>query len=459
MFFSSFKIIHFIGIGGIGMSAIAELAYELGYVVQGSDIRKNNNLIRLEKKGISINIGHLGNNIKTAEVVVYSSAIDHRNPEIIEANASEIPLYSRAEFLSILMKDKRSITISGTHGKTTTTSIIGQLLQDDAIDPTVVSGGIMNINNSNLIFGNGDWMVVEADESDGSFLILPSEISIITNIDNDHLDYYKSMKLLKDAFIKYANNTPENGCLIVCIDDEGVQSILNDIKVKRLISYGFSEKANYQVSFIKTSLLGSIFSVKCNLPDTYLDEEFFIPMHGEHNINNAIASIVVARILSIDIKKIKNKLRYFPGIQRRFTKIGDKNGVIYFDDYAHHPKEIQSVLSAAKKIKHNKIVTVFQPHRYSRIIELYDGFCESFKETDYLLIAPIYSAGELILENITNRTIANDIKFIDKDCIKYFMDNKNLKILLKSIVKNGDIVIFIGAGDISSIAREIVQDI
>jgi|TARA_B110000305_G_scaffold43084_2_gene45108 UDP-N-acetylmuramate--alanine ligase len=459
LFFSSFKIIHFIGIGGIGMSAIAELAYELGYVVQGSDIRKNNNLIRLEKKGISINIGHVGKNIQTAEVVVYSSAIDKSNPEIIEANARSIPLYSRAEFLAIVMKDKRSITISGTHGKTTTTSIIGQLLKDEAIDPTVVSGGIMNINKSNLIFGNGDWMIVEADESDGSFLILPSEISIITNIDNDHLDYYKSMTLLKDAFVKYANKTQENGYLILCIDDIGVQSILGDIMVERLISYGFSKKANYQVSFIRNESLGSIFSLKCNLPDIYFDEEFFIPMHGDHNINNAVASIIVAKILSIDIKKIKSRLKDFPGIQRRFTKIGDKDGVIYFDDYAHHPVEIQAVLSAANKIKHNKIVTVFQPHRYSRIIELYDGFCSSFKDTDYLLIAPIYSAGELATKAITNRTIANDIKFIDKDCIKYFMSNENLKILLKSIVKNGDIVIFIGAGDISSIAREIVKNI
>ena len=459
MLFNGFKKTHFIGIGGIGMSAIAELAHELGYKVQGSDIKKNNNLIRLEKKGISINIGHRSKNIHNADIVIYSSAIDHENIEIIEANAKGIPIYSRAEFLAIIMKDKRSITISGTHGKTTTTSIIGQLLQNDTIKPTVVSGGIMNINKSNLIFGNGDWMVVEADESDGSFLILPSEISIITNIDNDHLDYYQSMESLKDAFVEYANNTPENGYLIVCIDDEGIQSIRNDILVEKLITYGFSEQANYQISYNESQSMGSIFSVKCNLPDVYFDEEFFIPMHGDHNINNAVASIIVAKILNINIKEIKSRLKIFPGIERRFTKIIDKNGVMYFDDYAHHPKEIQAVLSAAKKIKHNKIITVFQPHRYSRIIQLYEGFCDAFRETDYLLIAPIYSAGELIKKNITNKTIANDIRYVDKDCIKYFIDNENLKLLLKSIIKNGDIVIFLGAGDISLIAREVIEGI
>ena len=446
--------IHFIGISGIGMSGIAELMRDKGYIIQGSDISLNENTKRLKKKGIKFFLGHNKKNVNSADVIVYSSAIKKNNPEIKEAIKNKIPLLSRADMLGDLMKNKKSIAIAGSHGKTTTTSFVGNILSQANLDPTIVNGGIINSLSKNNRFGKGDWMVVEADESDGSFLKLPHQISIITNLDIEHLDFYKSKANLINSFENFITRLPFYGVSIVCLDDKNLRHLIKKIKTRNIITYSTKDKkADVFVYDIVCSNTSSSFKLSINnkiIKQT--KKRFTLNAVGNHNILNATASIIASKIVGVDNISINKALKNYIGVKRRFTFLNKKNKAFIYDDYAHHPTEILATLDTAKYLQNN-IVVIFQPHRYSRTKILMKDFINTLSKINILIILKTYAAGEKKIRGATSKDIFERLKKINKNVL--YLDNTNNlnKFLLEHTYKDNTII-FMGAGSITNIAKK-----
>ncbi len=452
------EIIHFLGIGGIGMSGLAQVMKTMGFKIQGSDQNKNKSTSNCVKAGIKVFIGHSKNNIKNATIVVKSSAIKDNNVEIKQAKKRKIPIYSRAEVLANVVSLKKNIIITGSHGKTTTTSLVAKILSDQKLDPTIINGGVINSFNSNAKLGKGEWAILEADESDGSFLKLPINYSIVTNIDFEHIDYYKNYKNLENAFIQFINKTPPIGKSLICIDNKNIKKILTQIKNKNILTYGFHKEANYRISNPRYNADHSLFNLhykNFNNSRTII-KNINLKLIGEHNILNAAAAAAVCINLGVKIDIIKKALKNFSGVQRRMTKIFTKNKNEFFDDYAHHPTEISSILDGLNKAYNKrKIITVFEPHRYSRVASLKQAFSKSFLQSDLVLICPLYPAGE---KRNLNFNLFNFAKLISKNSKTQVVLVKNQQELSNYFKKNlisDEIIIGMGAGSISQWMREL----
>ena len=461
-FMKDLGTIHLIGIGGIGMSSIAEVLINLGYKITGSDIALNKNVQRLQELGVKIYIGENAKHLKDASIVVISSAIKNNNVELNAAYVKRIPVIRRADMLAELMRFKKSIAIGGTHGKTTTTSLISAILDNAKYDPTVVNGGIIEAYGSNARLGKGDWMVVEADESDGTFTRLPSTYVVVTNIDKEHLDFYGNKNNLYRAFMHFIENIPFYGVAFLCIDNADTQKLYKEIKYRKLVSYGFNNQAN--VKAINLSVRNGLtnFDVKIDGNEKLKNKiikNISITMPGKHNVRNALASIALAIELGINTNIIKDTLKNFKGVERRFSIIGNKKGVTYIDDYAHHPTEISSVLEAAKSICEGKLIAIFEPHRYSRINNLFDEFSVSFHDADILFVTEIYEAGEKNKLKINKNKIINSILSAGHKDVRGLDNFNDLLLMLENITNIGDYVIFLGAGSISRNARKMVEKI
>ena len=451
--------IHFIGISGIGMSGIAELMKDKGFIIQGSDVILNENTKRLKKKGIKFYLGHKKSNINSVDAVVFSSAIKSNNPEIIEALSKKIPLLSRADMLCELMKNKKSIAIAGSHGKTTTTSLVGNILSHARLDPTIVNGGIINSLSKNNRYGKGQWMVVEADESDGSFLKLPHQISIITNLDIEHLDYYKSSQNLFLAFEKFINNLPFYGYSVICTENINTQKIYKKIKTRKIISYSQNKNSDVRIIKIEKDKKGSNFTLlfkKGIIKGINGKYNFKTNLLGDHNIFNATGAIIVSLLSEIPLQKIKNSLKVFQGVKRRFSFIGKIKKASIFDDYAHHPSEIKASYEIAKQLSDKKIIVIFQPHRYSRTKILQNEFIKILSKIKVLYILDIYSAGEKPIVNINSKILAKKIRMKNKNTF-YVQNTNNLEFLLEEHFNDENIIVFMGAGSISNLAHNLVS--
>lgn len=454
--------IYFVGIGGIGMSGIADILINLGYKVAGSDIKENAMTARLARKGAEIKIGHRAKNVENASVVVVSSAIASDNPEIAEAHRLKIPVVRRAEMLAELMKMKKSIAVAGTHGKTTTTSLIASLLGQADMDPTVINGGVINAYDSNARLGSGDWIVVEADESDGSFTKLNSTIAVVTNIDFDHIDNFRDFSELKQLFMEFVENIPFYGTGILCVDHPEVADLATHIIDRKIITYGFLKSAEVSCENIKLTDTGSEFDVvfSKNIQEKYAVpakwEHVSLNMFGEHNVQNSLAAIAVALELRISEENTRIALASFMGVKRRFTKISQKYGVTVIDDYAHHPVEIKAVLKTAQSVCKGKIFAVIQPHRYTRLRNFIDDFAQVLTLSDYAYVVPIYSAGEQ--PNGVDHFSLLEILRSNGEVPAEF--TPNVEILcekISALAKPDDFVIFLGAGDITRWAHEFAE--
>ena len=452
------ELIHFIGIGGIGMSGLAQIMKNLGFKIQGSDQNKNKNTASCSKLGIKVFIGHSRNNVKKSTILVKSSAIKNNNSEIKYAREKKIPIYSRAEVLADIVSLKKNIIITGSHGKTTTTSLVGKILSDQKLDPTIINGGVINSLKSNAKLGKGDWAILEADESDGSFLKLPINYSIVTNIDYEHIDYYKNYKNLENSFIKFIEKTPPTGKSIVCIDNKNIKKIFSKIRNKNLLSYGESKNANYQISNIRYHIDYSIFdlSFKNNDNKKKIIKNIYVKLLGKHNVLNAAAAITVCLNLGVEQNIIKRSLKNFSGVQRRMTKIFTKNNNDFYDDYAHHPTEIKSILDGVKNVYNNrKIISVFEPHRYSRVISLKNEFAKSFIKSDLVILCPLYAAGEKKNSKFNQLNFAKLISKMSKTQVILIKNQNELeKYFKKNLIKN-ELIIGMGAGSISKWMREL----
>tara|TARA_A100001015_G_scaffold320539_1_gene447287 strand:- start:2488 stop:3888 length:1401 start_codon:yes stop_codon:yes gene_type:complete len=444
------EIIHFVGIGGIGMSGLAQVMKTMGFKIQGSDQNNNKSTFSCKKAGIKVFKGHSKSNIRKATILVKSTAIKNNNVELLQAKKNKIPVYSRAEVLADVVSLKKNIIITGSHGKTTTTSLVAKILSDQKLDPTIINGGVINSFNSNAKLGKGDWAILEADESDGSFLKLPINYSIVTNLDYEHIDYYKNYKNLEKAFIEFINKTPPIGKSLVCIDNKNIKKILKKIKNKNIFTYGFNKIANYRIDNTRYYLNHSIFNLNFKNPNNKKKisiKDINLKLIGKHNILNATAAIAVCLNLGVKIHTIKKALKNFSGVQRRMTKIFTKNKNEFFDDYAHHPTEISSTLEGVSKVyKERKIVSVFEPHRYSRIISLKNAFSKCFLNSDLVLICPIYAAGEKKNRSFDYLKFS---KLISKNSQTQVIIVKNQKDLVNYLRKNlidDEIVIGMGAG-------------
>ncbi|GJE73361.1 UDP-N-acetylmuramate--L-alanine ligase [Methylorubrum podarium] len=405
--------IHFIGIGGIGMSGIAEVMANLGYTVQGSDANDNANVRRLSENGIRTFVGHKAENVENAALVVVSTAIRRDNPELVEARERRLPVVRRAEMLAELMRFKSCVAVAGTHGKTTTTSLVATLLDAGNLDPTVINGGIINAYGTNARMGGGDWMVVEADESDGTFLKLPADVAIVTNIDPEHLDHFGSFDAIKDAFRRFIDNIPFYGFAVMCIDHPIVQDLVGHIVDRRIITYGENPQADVRLLDIDLKGGQSRFRVmiRDRRPGFRLEmQDLVLPMPGRHNALNATAALAVAHELGVSEDAIRKALSGFGGVKRRFTRTGEWNGAAIFDDYGHHPVEIAAVLRAARSSTDGKVIAVVQPHRYTRLQSLFEDFCTCFNDADTVIVAPVYAAGEAPIEGIDRDSLIAGLK-------------------------------------------------
>jgi UDP-N-acetylmuramate--alanine ligase len=444
--------IHFIGIGGIGMSGIAEVMRNLGYQVQGSDAAESANVKRLRELGIPVAIGQRAENLGDAQVVVYSSAVKPDNPEFAAARAAGLPIVRRAEMLGELMRLKRCVAIAGTHGKTTTTTMVAALLDGGGLDPTVVNGGIINAYGTNARLGGGEWMVVEADESDGTFLRLPATVAIVTNVDPEHLDFYGDFDHVRAAFQNFVENLPFYGFGVMCADHPEVQAIIARIRDRRIITYGFSPQADARavnVSFSQgASHFDAIFRDRRKGTEATLSE-LRLPMPGEHNVSNAIAAITVARELGVDTNAIRKALNSFGGVKRRFTRVGEWNGAAIIDDYGHHPVEIAAVLKAARQAFSGPIVAIMQPHRYTRLRDLFDQFCTCLNSADTAIVAPVYAAGEAPIPNINRDALVDGLKAHGHKHVLSVNGPEDLPALLAPLAKPGGAIICLGAGSIT----------
>ncbi len=455
-------LVHFVGIGGIGMSGIAEVLHNLGHKVQGSDMAESANVQRLRRKGIEVHIGHRAENIGDSVVVVASTAIKSDNPERVEALRRNLPIVRRAEMLAELMRFKQAIAVGGTHGKTTTTSMIGTLLDAADLDPTVINGGIINEYGTNARMGAGDWMVVEADESDGTFLKLPADVAIITNIDPEHLDHYGTFDKVREAFRAFIENVPFYGFGVACLDHPEVQALVAQISDRRVITYGANPQADVQFSNVHTEGPSSHFDVTIRSrgsdePESFLD--LVLPMPGLHNISNATAAIAVAYELGASEAQIRKGLAGFGGVRRRFTHTGSWNGAEIYDDYAHHPVEISAVLHAARESAKGKVIAIKQPHRYSRLESLFPEFCSCFNDADIVLVAPVYEAGEKPIEGFDSASLVAGLVSAGHRDARTIDGPEEIAPLLVEIVEEGDIVIFLGAGSVTQWAYALPDEL
>jgi len=453
--------IHFIGIGGIGMSGIAEVMHILGYAVQGSDVADSYVIEGLRERGIKVMIGHDAANLDDAAVVVVSTAIKPGNPEVETAYERRIPVVRRAEMLAELMRLKSTVAVAGTHGKTTTTSIVAALLDAGGIDPTVINGGIINAYGSNARLGSSDWMVVEADESDGSFLRLDGTIAVVTNIDPEHLDHYGSFDRVKDAFVEFVENVPFYGAALLCIDHPEVQAIIPRLRDRRVVTYGFAAQADVRGDDVTPIPGGSRFdaTVRDRHGEVRTIAGLELPMPGRHNVQNALAAIGVALELGIDDATIAAGLARFGGVKRRFTKVGEVDGVTVIDDYGHHPVEIRSVLAAAREGAEGRVIAVVQPHRYTRLRDLMDEFQGAFNDADIVFVAPVYSAGEEPIEGADAEALVEGLKERGHRSVKAVDGPADLARQLRDIAARGDMVICLGAGDITKWAAGLPEAI
>jgi UDP-N-acetylmuramate--alanine ligase len=461
MFRGRVRHVHFIGIGGIGMSGLAEILRTMKFDVSGSDLKGSDVTRRLETLGVTVHVGHRADNVAGADVVVYSSAVSAENPEMMRARALEIPVISRAEMLAELMRTKYCVTIAGSHGKTTTTSIVATVLRSAGLDPTVVVGGKVNSLGSNALLGAGDLFVAEADESDGSFLKFTPTIAVITNIDAEHLDHYGTHENVKQAFVDFANRIPFYGLGVLCIDHPHVQAILPKI-ARRICTYGLSHQADFRARNLRFSGLETAFDV------TRRGESlgtFSVRMPGQHNVLNALAVIAVSDELEIPLDVTKEAIASFHGVQRRFTVVGTptlaregvSGDVLVIDDYGHHPAEVEATLDAAQRGFDRRVVVAFQPHRYSRTESLFEEFTRSFNNADVLLVTEVYPAGEKPIPGATGEALAAAIKAHGHHNVRYVANKADVANALHEVVRPGDIVIALGAGDINASARQLVK--
>ena len=444
--------IHFVGIGGIGMSGIAEVLVNLGYTVQGSDASENANVARLREHGVKVSVGHKADNVDGAEVVVVSTAIKRDNPELMAARAQRIPVVRRGEMLAELMRLKSCVAISGTHGKTTTTSMVATLLDAGGLDPTVVNGGIINAYGTNARLGGGDWMVVEADESDGTFLKLPADIAIVTNVDPEHLDHFKTFDAVQDAFRNFVENVPFYGFAVMCIDHPIVQSLVGKIEDRRIITYGENPQADARLVGLTSGGGSSQFAVAIRSRKTGATHEIrdlVLPMPGRHNASNATAAIAVAHELGVSDDAIRKAIASFGGVKRRFTKTGEWNGVTIIDDYGHHPVEIAAVLKAARDSYDGKVIAVVQPHRYTRLQSLFEEFCTCFNDADTVIVAEVYPAGETPIAGIDRDHFAEGLRAHGHREVIPLPKAGDLAGIVKGLAKPGDLVVCLGAGNIT----------
>ena len=444
--------IHFVGIGGIGMSGIAEVLCNLGYNVQGSDAADGGNVARLRNKGVKVTVGHKAENIGGADVVVVSTAIKRDNPELIAARARRIPVVRRAEMLAELMRLKSCVAISGTHGKTTTTTMVATLLDAGGLDPTVINGGIINAYGSNARMGAGDWMVVEADESDGTFLKLPADAVIVTNIDPEHLDHFKTFEAIQEAFRSFVENVPFYGFAVMCIDHPVVQTLVGKIEDRRIITYGENPQADARLTDFAAMGGGSQFKVVIHDRKTGAAHEIAdlsLPMPGRHNAWNATAAIAVAHELGISDEAIRKALAGFGGVKRRFTKTGEWNGITVIDDYGHHPVEIAAVLKAARGSTNGKVIAVVQPHRFTRLQSLFEEFCACLNDADAVVVAEVYAAGEAPIEGIDRDHYVQGLRAHGHRDVIPLPKSSELAGIVKGLAKSGDLVVCLGAGNIT----------
>ncbi len=454
--------LHFVGIGGIGMSGIAEVLHNLGYRVQGSDLADGANVRRLIDLGIPVAVGHDAANLATAEVVVVSSAVRPENPEVAAARARRLPVVRRAEMLAELMRLKWSLAIAGTHGKTTTTSMVGALLETAQLDPTVINGGIINAYGTNTRLGAGDWMVVEADESDGTFTRLPATGAIVTNLDPEHLDFYGSFDALRQAFEAFVGNVPFYGFAALCLDHPIVQGMIPKLSDRRVLTYGLSPQADIRAVDVRLAQDGARYDIVVS--DAVAERgrtirDLFLPMFGRHNVQNSLAAAAVGEALGLGDDALRAALRNFKGVKRRFTKTGEWNGVSIIDDYGHHPVEIAAVLKAARAIVAGKVIAVVQPHRYSRVSHLIDGFCTCFNDADLVLVADIYAAGEAPIEGVTREVIVAGLTEHGHRHARALEAPGDLAAMIGELARPGDMVVCLGAGSITSWANTLPAEL
>jgi len=447
--------VHFIGIGGIGMSGIAEILHNQGYTVQGSDASANTNVQRLRDMGVKVEIGQSGDNLGQAEVVVVSSAIRKDNPELVAARAKALPIVRRAEMLAEIMRFKTAIAIGGTHGKTTTTTLVATLLDAGNLDPTVINGGIINAYGTNARLGAGEWMVVEADESDGSFLRLDGTIAVVTNIDPEHLDHYGDFERAKEAYVEFVENVPFYGAALLCLDHPEVQALIPRVRDRRIVTYGFAASADVRGVNVTPYPGGNRFEAIIRHRDGAVRsiEQIDLPMPGRHNVQNALAAIGVALELGIDDATIQKGFEKFGGVKRRFTRVGEvatEGGVAtVIDDYGHHPVEIRAVLAAARESAQGRVIAVVQPHRYSRLGNLMDDFQSAFNDADMVYVTPVYAAGEAPVAGVDAEALVEGLKRRGHRAASVVADAEALADALAGTVRGGDQVVCLGAGDIT----------
>lgn len=454
-------VIHFVGIGGIGMSGIAEVMNNLGYTVQGSDLNESAVVERLRSQGIAVKIGHEKEHVDGAAVVVTSTAVKRTNPEVAHALENRIPVVRRAEMLAELMRLKSTVAVAGTHGKTTTTSMIASLLDHGNIDPTVINGGIIEQYGSNARLGDSEWMVVEADESDGSFLRLDGTIAVVTNIDPEHLDHYGDFEGVKDAFVEFIHNVPFYGAAVLCIDHPEVQAVIGKVRDRRVVTYGFSLQADICGVNVRPHEGGNVFDVivRQRGEEDRRIEGVKLPMPGRHNVQNALAAIAVAIEMGCPDSVITRGFAAFGGVRRRFTKVGEVGGVKIIDDYGHHPVEIRAVLSAAREAAQGRVIAVVQPHRYTRLRDLMEDFQGAFNEADAVYVTPVYAAGEDPIDGIDALALVEGLKSRGHRAATTVSDREDLAGQLANEAGEGDLVVCLGAGDITKWAADLADAI
>jgi UDP-N-acetylmuramate--alanine ligase len=454
--------VHFVGIGGIGMSGIAEVLVTLGYTVRGSDVSDNANVKRLRDMGVTVAIGHKAENLDGADVIVVSSAIRPDNPELVAARAKRLPVVRRAEMLAELMRLKSCVAIAGTHGKTTTTSMVASLLDGAGFDPTVINGGIINAYGTNARLGAGDWMVVEADESDGTFLKLPADVAIVTNVDAEHLDHFKTFQNVQDAFVAFIENVPFYGFAVMCTDHPIVQRLVGRVVDRRIVTYGENPQADVRLVDLDHANGSSRFSVLFRDRDgreVHAIRDLTLPMPGRHNALNATSAVAVAHELGIKDDIIRAALAKFGGVKRRFTKVGEWNGATIIDDYGHHPVEIAAVLKAARESTKGQVIAVMQPHRYTRLKTLFEPFSTCFNDADAVIVAPVYPAGEAPIEGADRDSLVTAIRARGHRNVMPLQGPDKLAAMIKGLAKPGDYVVCLGAGSITQWAYALPDEL
>ncbi len=452
------EIIHFIGIGGIGMSGLALVMMGLGFKIQGSDKSFNKNIERLKKNRVNFFLGHASSNIKNATILVVSSAIKSNNIELKEAKKKGLPIYKRGDMLAHITSLKKNIVVSGSHGKTTTTSLIASIFAKAKLDPTIINGGVINSLENSAKLGKSDWSILESDESDGSFVKVPSTYAVVTNIDREHMDYYKSLDDLKKHFIKFMLKVPSFGKTFICIDDKNNRDVCRISKIKNILTYGFNKNANFKIKNCYFNKNKSFFDVEMNLPNKKKNilKKFEIPLIGYHNVKNATAAIAVSYFIGISVNVLKKSLKNYKGVERRFNKIFNYNGADIYDDYAHHPTEIKEVINSVRNsYKEKKITCIFQPHRVSRLNDLKNEFSASFKNANFVILCPVYKAGENIKLNLDYFKFANKIAQKSKVQVFFINNQYDLAKFLKKFLNIQNLVIGMGAGSISTWIKEL----